>query len=374
MKRITLVGTIIVSLAFASTVLSAGRYSGVAPGEAEIAYSLAEFGDPDADPPMLNEPEGIALDWRGNIYFSNRKGDGIAMLTNEIIKITPWGKKTVIADLGPAKPGYHGVLGLTTDWWGNVYAAFGSGNKKTHGVWKIGRYGQKRHLRGSEKINVPNDLVFDWRGNLYVTDSYPKNKKGPGLVWRYGKSDRKFKVWARDDLLAPDAIEDPFPFPAPGANGIAFYPPDHIYVANNEKSIIVEIKVKRNGKAGEVEIVAGAWPPPAGPPSILMAPDGLTVDRQGNLYAAIPPAGLTGPLALSPVVKINPATGEVTPVLDLITSPSELFDFPTSLAFGTRGGTKKNIFVINKTMAGEPMGSGPAITQVGVGVRGLPGQ
>jgi len=372
MKRISIIGGIVLGLTFSTIQLTAGWDCGLAFGEAEFAYSLAEFNDPDADPPMLSEPEGIALDWRGNIYFSNRKGDGVTMTTNEIIRISPWGKKTVIADLGPAEPGFNGVLGLTTDWWGNVYAAFVSGNER-HGVWKISRYGHKRHLRGSKKIKMPNDLVFDWRGNLYVTDSFPKDEAGPGLVWRYGKRDRRFKVWASDVLLAPAPEPiNPYGFPAPGANGIAFYPPNHIYVANNEKSIILDIQVRRNGSAGEVKIVAGAWPP-AGPPGILTAPDGLTVDVLGNLYAAVPAAGLA-PFPLSPVIKINPVTHEVTPLFVPSTGFSPLFDFPTSLAFGTRRGDRKTIFVINPTPAGIGPGSGQAITQVGVGVRGLPGQ
>ena len=95
MKRITIIGGIVLGLAFSTIQLTAGWDCGLAYGEAEIAYSLAEFGDPDADPPMLNEPEGIALDWRGNIYFSNRKGHDDTMFKNEIIRISPWGKKTI---------------------------------------------------------------------------------------------------------------------------------------------------------------------------------------------------------------------------------------------------------------------------------------
>jgi hypothetical protein len=198
MKQINLIGGITLCLVLSSLQLSAGRYDGLAPGEAQIVYSLQEFSDPGAEPPMLAEPEGIALDWRGNIYVSNRKGDGVTMLTNEIIKITPWGTKRVIADLGSAEPGYSGVLGLTTDLWGNIYAAFGAGNKR-HGVWKITPYGRKIHLSGSERIIFPNDLVFDWCGNLYVTDSFPRDEMGPGLVWRYGRS-RHFEVWASSEF------------------------------------------------------------------------------------------------------------------------------------------------------------------------------
>jgi sugar lactone lactonase YvrE len=333
-------------------------------GEAEIVYTLEE------DPMYIQEPEGIAIDWMGNIYISNRNNDGSARVKNEIIRITPWGDSWVVADLGPAAPGTYGVLGLTTDWCGNVYAAFSSGRAENHGVWKIRPYGGMERLNGSENINVPNALTFDARGNLYVTDSFPKVETDPGLVWKYGKRSREFEVWAESLLLAPDPFFNPFPFPGPGANGIA-YARNHIYVANNEKSLILDIPVKRNGRAGDITIIAGSYPP-AGPPGLLFAPDGLTIDVKGNLYSVVPAAGLA-PFPLSPVIKIYRDTGEVEPIIEPITGPSPLFDFPTSLAFGRGFRDGKSLFVVNPT-SGAPGGSGPAVTQVGVGVRGRLGQ
>ena len=101
-----------------------------------------------------------------------------------------------------------------------------------------------------EQIVFPNALTFDRRGNLYVTDSYPEDPAGPGLVWRYRSYCGGFEVWASDDLLAPDPFENPISppppapsFDAPGANGIAFAPPNHIYVVNNEKSLILHIRI-----------------------------------------------------------------------------------------------------------------------------------
>ena len=85
-----------------------------------------------------------------------------AWAVNEVIRMSPWGSSRVIAEFGPAAPGVFGLLGLTCDWWGNVYVAFASGNEN-HGVWKIHRDGRKEHLRGSENIVMPNALTFDWR-------------------------------------------------------------------------------------------------------------------------------------------------------------------------------------------------------------------
>ena len=375
MKRIILIGGIVLAVTFSSIQLVASASLKLAPGEAEIVYTFAD----DQPTPFLREPEGIALDRKGNIFVSDRRGD--TRLENKIIKIPPRGESSILADLGPSLSGCSGasgILGLTTDPIGNVYAAFGScGNNG--GVWKIYRNGHIEHLSGSEDIETPNALTFDQRGNLYVTDSSYFVESGPGLVWRYGKS-RNFEVWKSSKLLAP-AESDPYPFPAPGANGIAFYPPNHVYVVNNEKSLILHIPVLPDGNAGEVTVVAGAWvsppPEPTGPPGLLYAPDGLSVDVEGNLYAACPSAGLA-PFPLSPVIKIYPATGNVEAIVAPYTDvdPSPLFDFPTSLAFGTGPLDKKSLFVVNPTLSGvaTPGASGQVITQVGVGVPGRTGQ
>jgi sugar lactone lactonase YvrE len=302
----------------------------------------------------------------GNIYTSNRIGDGSSHLINEIIKTTTWGNSSVLTDLGPADPGGRGVLGLTTDPQGNVYAAFVACNS-SHGVWKIYPDGSSIHLSGSQNIETPNALTFDNRGNLYVTDSSYLVGTDPGLVWIYRKQSGTFEIWASSVLLAPIPGFDPYPFPAPGANGIAFAPPNHVYVANNEKSLILDIPVLPDGSAGDITVVAAG-----GPPSILTAPDGLALDLDGNLYAAVPAAGLA-PFPLSPVIKIYTETGDVEAIVPPYLGPSPLFDFPTSLAFGTGPLDKKSLFVVNPT-SGVTLGSGPAITQVGVGVPGRTGQ
>ena len=360
---------ILVFLFVTASMLSLSAISSqLATGEAQVVYQLEE------DSAFIQEPEGIAVDWLGNIYISNRKHDGITRVKNEVIRITPWGDSWVVADLGPAMPGTYGILGLTTDWFGNIYAAMSSANPDNHGVWKISPYGRTKRLKGSENINVPNALTFDYRGNLYVTDSFPKVDTDPGLVWKYGRRTREFEVWAESLLLAPDPVINPFPFPGPGANGIA-YARNHIYVANNEKSLILDIPILRNGRSGKIEIIAGSWPPPPPPPEgpppapgLLFAPDGLSIDIKGDLYSVVPAAGLA-PFPLSPVIKIYTKTGEVEPIIEPIVFPSPLFDFPTSLAFGNWFNEPQSVYIVNPT-SGAPGGSGPAITQVEVGVWG----
>ena len=339
-------------------------------GESALVY---RFLDTNSEFPSA---EGITFDKAGNLFVSQRSTDGSAFIRNEIIRFSPEGVKSVHADLGPTGPGFLGVGGLAADPEGNVYAAFNSGDAK-HGVWKTSPDGTIEHLPGSEKIIVPNAITMDAAGNVYVTDSYPADQNEEvGLVWRFGNDGTPFEVWARSELLAPDPVANPIspPPPAPsyagpGANGIVFAPPDKLYVANTEKCLIVGIPILPDGRAGDAEVVAGQYPL-AGPPGLLFAPDGLAVDQNGLLYAAIPPAGITGPdFPLSPVVRIDPATGTVEPVVMPLAEPSPLFDFPTSLAFGTGPWDADSLFVVSMSARafGLPGGTGTKITQAGTG-------
>ncbi|MEZ5277787.1 MAG: hypothetical protein R3F07_15505 [Opitutaceae bacterium] len=337
------------------------------PGQAEVIYTVET-------PPAYGSAEGIAVDMKGNTIISRRAliGPPRVAVMNEIVRIAPDGEETVLADLGPSEPGANGVVGVVTDVFRNIYVAFDARGDGRHGVWKVGRDGGVEHLPGSAQISVPNALTFDHQGNLYVSDYWPDPVFATGLVWRL-EPGGSFEIWAQSDLLAPDFDFDPNPVPLGGANGIVFGLPHQIYVANTEKSTIVEIQILPDGSAGEISVVAGAYPP-AGPPGLLLAPDGLVIDSKGMLYAAIPVTGMAG-FPLSPVIRINPGTGDIEPVVEPYLAPSPLFDFPTSLAFGRGKLDRKSLFVASMGAAafGFPPGAGSRITQVGVGVPGKNG-
>lgn len=198
--------------------------------------------------PPGDSPEGIALDKHGNIYVSNRRTDATGRVS-EIRRITPDGAVSVFATLPSASPDASGVLGLITDPSDNVYAAYVTQDPATHGVYRISRDGSVvERLAGSEAIIFPNALTFDARDNLYVTDSFG------GAVWRYGR-DETFSLWVQHGLLEAVPVEGA-PFPIPGANGIAFFASNKLYVANTSQFSITRVRIAPDGSAGGVEMLA----------------------------------------------------------------------------------------------------------------------
>jgi len=318
---------------------------GLDPGQVETIRLL-----PDGD-----SPEGIAVDLDGTVYVGNRPHqDGL--LFAEILKISPQGAVSLFATLGAtANPLAEGLLGLAIDWRGDVYAALVTFEPESHGVWRIRSDGtESARVPGSEWMVFPNALTFGPTGELYVTDSIL------GQVWRYSESEM-ILPWAHHELLQPYP-EDPLGIPLPGANGIAFYPPNNLYVANTEKGLIARVPIRPDGMAGTAELVA--WD------QKLLTIDGIKADVTGNIHGLVPGFSLTGS---SPLVRVNPQTGAIA---DTVSDPDEVakFDVPLSLAFDVLGLDRKSVLVTNGALRipGLPIGPGPGVVQVGIGVPGFP--
>ncbi|MGA7305883.1 MAG: SMP-30/gluconolactonase/LRE family protein [Rhodothermales bacterium] len=317
-------------------------------GPASYLGSLISF-------PLGESVEGIAIDRRGNMYVGKRTWG--ASTISQIVRVERDGTASLVADLPTSGPGTTGVLGLVTDPSGRVYAAMVTDDPSTQGVYRISKDGLTvERLPGSEQIAFANALTFDRDGNLYVTDSFT------GKIWQYGQG--SFTEWLQHPLL--EAVPVPgAPAAIPGANGIAFYPPNKLYVANTSQFSITRVYIEDDRSAGAVESIV---PFDFG----LFAVDGIALDAHEMIYGVLAPANAeeTGAPPVPPVVTVDPATGTVGV---LIPDPSN-FDTPTSLAFGTGGAWgRKTLYVANAALYG-PVTNGPGsgVVEVYAGIPGLP--
>jgi len=280
-------------------------------------------------------PEGVALDTAENLYFS------VAPL-GQVRRINPDGSQSIRAAFAIA-PACTGVLGLTSDAAGNIYAAVFSGLPESNGVWQIQPDKTKERLPGSEHIFFPNAAVFDENDNLYITES-----TGPpigssfelGAVWKFPHDGKLAEPWLRHQYLT--GTNSPLvPAPVPvGANGIAYHE-HHLFVANTEKKQVLRIPIQEDGTAGDPTIVAKFQ----GKFDFL---DGIACDEAGALYIVFP--------GRNEVAKIEHENS-----LTILASAADGIDFPASLAFGREG----NLYVTNFATGPFP-GAGPSVIRIGV--------
>ena len=298
----------------------------------EFAVSLAMTRTWDAisfNPAAAEFPEGIAIDPQGHLYVGLTQWAEIRRVESDGT-VRPFAA-LLPHDQVPIPPGAPGLLGLASTARGDIYAALVTFNPATHGVHRIdGRTGTSERLPGSGAICWPNALVFDQRGNLYVTESTRVPCGGDptvGAVWRIPPGGSA-EPWAESIALAGTGQ---LPLPAPiGANGIVFRPgdggPGTLIVANTEQGALVSIPIQPNGSPGEVATLAQD--------PMIFTVDGIVLDIHGAIYAMV--------IGQNRIVKVS----RDGTTLEVVASGAPL-DFPVNAVFGVRGPDRGRLFVAN---------------------------
>lgn len=348
MKGLFKIEVVVIAAVLWGVAVTAG--AGALPvGEIEIMMAL--------NPGDVEYPEGIAVDKKGNIFVSMAH-------TGEVWRITPGGDTAVICTLDP---GVFGVLGIAVDAPGNVYAVAASLNPATSGVYRISKDGASCvRLSGTEVMVFPDGLAFDKLGNLYITDT------AVGAIYRYPCRGGPAHLWLQHQLLEGTGLV--YGWPMVGANGIQYWKGDLI-VANSEKLTILRVPILPNGDPGQPIVLYEGLSLDLGGGLLFpleFLPDGIALDTHGNIFIADP--------ALSQIYWVA-ADGSRGQPLATFETP---LDNPTSLAFGTGKGDRKNLFIANYDLMtpadeagwglpvnGDPH-DGPSILKMGAGAPGKP--
>ncbi|MCP5515855.1 MAG: SMP-30/gluconolactonase/LRE family protein [Verrucomicrobiales bacterium] len=195
-----------------------------------------------------------------------------------------------------------GSNGLTLDSQGRLVICQ-HGNRQVARLESDGSMTVLARLWKYRRFNSPNDLVYDARGNLYFTDP-------PYGLARLNDDPAKELLFNGVYLLRADGklelLNRELTFP----NGVALSPDEktlYVAISDPDHPAIMAYPVNDDGLLGAGACFFDAAPLQAGGKGL---PDGLKVDRQGNLFAT----GPGGVLVISPEGKHlgTIQTGEAT--------------------------------------------------------------
>ncbi|HTP29919.1 MAG TPA: hypothetical protein VMK12_30215 [Anaeromyxobacteraceae bacterium] len=308
----------------------AGSYSGSADGPGSYA--------------RFHAPTGVAVDSAGNLYLADAENNTVRKIAPSGVVSTVAGTadQTGSADGSSAAARFDDPHGVTVDEAGNLYLA----DTQNNTIRKIAPSGMVSTLAGTAmergyadgpgaaaRFNGPKGLAVDGSGNIYVADTLNSTirKVTPsgvaitlaGIAGQGGGADGRGSA-ARFN----------------GPEGVAVDGSGNIYVADTANSTIRKIT-----PSGVVSTVAGVAlergsADGRGSAARFNGPEGVAVDRSGNIYVAdtanstvrkITPSGVVSTFAGAPLAR-GSVDGPVA---------AARFDGPESVAIDRSG----NIYV-----------------------------
>ena len=179
------------------------------------------------------------------------------------------------------RAGEPGSNGLTTDSQGRLVLCE-HGDRRVGRVEKDGRHVTLADKFNGKRFNSPNDLVYKSNGDLYFTDppyGLEKNMDDPKKELSF-QGVYRLKPGGELTLLT-DQVSRP--------NGIAFSPDEKtLYVANSDplRAVWMAYDVKPDGTIANGRVFFDATSLVG--PAKKGLPDGMKVDKAGNLFATGP--------------------------------------------------------------------------------------
>jgi len=239
--------------------------------------------------------EGPAWTREGSLMFAEIPANNIVKLVpgqGATVFIHPSGYKGTEPYKGP-EPGSNG---MTLDAKGRLTVAGHAGRT----VWRLESLDPKAQVTvladsyQGKKLSSPNDLVYKSDGSLYFTDP-------PYGLPSHDDTDPAKELQVNGVYRIPNALRQ-----KPGAppdrdklqlvigdlarpNGIAFSPDEkYLYIAESGKKVWLRYRVQPDGSVSDGALFLDPFADKTTDPKAAGGPDGIRVDKKGNLYGSGP--------------------------------------------------------------------------------------
>ena len=222
------------------------------------------------DPKKGQLPEGLTVNNK-DIFVAWAPIGQVAKIDKNTLTVSKYGSWPTI----PSNKGF--MLGLNFDKQGNLYAAIASLSPQLKsGVYRLSPGGASNATLFAKHQNMtfPNDLLFDKKGQLFVSDS------SSGTLFIVQPNGNVIK-WLTNPLLKGDRNFCP-PAQLPvniGANGIAFDKNGtSLFVTNTDRASIIRVPIMKDGSAGKPDLFVG--------PDCknLNGADGIVLDKNSGSF------------------------------------------------------------------------------------------
>ncbi|HET7545417.1 MAG TPA: SMP-30/gluconolactonase/LRE family protein [Polyangiaceae bacterium] len=279
-------------------------------------------------------PESVTTDAHGNLYVS---------VGNTIRRRAPGGVFGTFATL----PLPINALGVKVGPDGCVYNASTSLSAVPGAyVWRICSADSVEVFAELDQSGAPNDLAFDDRGNLFVTDPVLAR------IWRVDRLGRA-EIFVEHSLLAGTPDDPALVFRALGVNGIALDQRQHsLFVSNTDQGSILRIDLRSSHPTPTVFAQS----------SQLRGADGIAFDRDQTLWVAVN--------ALDSLLTVD-RHAEIR-----VRAQGGLLDAPSSVVFGATWRDRNELYLMSsafsRTLGLQPGSPHPALLSLHVATPGLP--